>query len=352
MNAVARSVIMFMLRAIGVVLPVVSVTVGWYLWEDPYKVVRHYECYLPDPRHTPVRVGINKGMVTITNYLDRIGEGRHYNAFIFGSSVSCLYDADSWAHLADTTGRARPYHFDSSGETLLSLADKVEYLHHRGQPIDYALVVLDPIIMANDKASGPALVNPPQLHKSLWEWLDYHYTFFRAATNADFFKSWLPYKLTGRAYANGRNLVFEPQPIVYDSLTNQETIPQWDSLIVNAPEEFYAQYPLLPSPSSLTESPVVITAPKADALRRVAQVFHDRHTDYHIIIGPNRMKETLNQHDLRLMKQIFSPERVHDYSASMAAELECDTLLYDNVHYRRPFALCLMRLAYENGGGL
>lgn len=346
MDREAKSIVRFMLRAVAVALPVVLPLLAWYLWADPYKVVRHYDCYLPDPVTTPVRVGINKGMVTFANYLDRRAEGHSYNAFIFGSSVSCLYNADEWAALADSTGHARPYHFDSSGETLLSLADKVEYLSHIKQPIDYALVVLDPIIMANDKASGPALVSAPQLHKSVWERISYHYTFFRAATNADFFKSWIPYRLTGKEFANGRNLVFEPQPIVYDPVTNQETLPQWDSLIVNHPEEFFAEYPLDAWPDCTTEMAPVLTPAKAEALQRVAAVFDNLHTDYHIIIGPNRRRETLNSADLQLMQKIFNPGRVHDFSTTMNEALECDTLLYDNVHYRRPFATRLMRLAY------
>lgn len=168
----------------------------------------------------------------------------------------------------------------------------------------------------------------------------------RTAVNADFFKSWLPYRVTGRAYANGRNLVFEPQPIVYDPMTNQESVPQWDSLIAADPGRFYSQYPLTPSPDRVTQSARVLDADRIAALRRVARVF-DRHaTDYQIIIGPNRRKIALNNDDLQRLKQIFDFTRVHDFSCSMAAALECDTLLYDNTHYRPSFSTLLMRRAY------
>ncbi|MDE7025806.1 MAG: hypothetical protein K2O88_08000 [Paramuribaculum sp.] len=346
MSAVTRSILLFMLKAVAVVLPVVAVAVAWYVNADPFKVLGHYDCYLPDPVKYPVRVGINKGLITVTNFHDRLAEGRNYDAFIFGSSVSCYYDARTWASLADTTGLAGAYHFDSSGETLTAMADKVRYLHSIDQPIRYALVVLDPIIMAGDNTSGPAVVNPPQLHKSLCERIKYHYTFFRAATNADFFKSWIPYLLTGKAYANGRNLLFEPQPIVYDPAVNQEAIPQWDSVISVDPQAFYAEYPLIPSPDTVTVSPAVITPVKAEALRSIAEVFAAHGTDYKIIIGPNRNKVALNPADLQLMRQIFVPECVYDFSADMAYELECDTMLYDNTHYRPAYALRLMLRAY------
>ena len=346
MDGVVKSILRFMLRAVAVVAPVVAIAVGWYVVTDPFKVLREYDSYLPDPKECPVRVGINKGLITVTNYHQRVAEGRRYNAFIFGSSVSCYYDARLWAQMADTTGRASAYHFDSSGETLGELADKVEYLDRIGQPIEYALIVLDPIIMRSDDSEGPATINPPQLHRNILEFLKYHYTFFRAATNADFFKSWIPYKLTGREWANGRNLVFEPQPIVYDPIVNQESIPQWDSIIAANPDAFYARYPLAESPAKVTESDVVLTHAKEMALRRVAEVFARHGTDCQIIIGPNRMKVAINWRDLGLLRQIFGLSRVHDFSVEMAKELECDTLLYDNTHYRASFATELMRRVY------
>lgn len=349
MNAVTKSILRFMLRSVAVVLPVVAIAVGWYVMTDPYMVLRQYDSYLLDPVENPVRVGINKGLITVTNYHQRVAEGRHYNAFIFGSSVSCCYDARLWAQLADSTGCASAYHFDSSGETLSSMADKVEYLDRIGQPIKYALIVLDPIVMTYNDSSSPATVNPPQLHHNVLEWLKYHYTFFRAATNADFFKSWIPYKLTGRAWANGHNRVFEPQPIVYDPIINQESIPQWDSIITVNAREFYSRYPLAESPECVTESEVVLTRAKEEALHRVAKVFSRQGTDCQVIVGPNRLKVALNHRDLGVLQDIFGVGRVHDFSATMVKELECDTLLYDNTHYREPFATVLMRKVYARG---
>lgn len=346
MEKVTESIVRFMLKAVAVVLPVVAIAVVWYVSADPYKVLRSYDTYLPDPCRCPVRVGINKGLITVTDFEERVAGGARYNAFIFGSSVSCYYDARQWAALADTAGGASAFHFDSSGETLTAMADKVEYLDREGHDIDYALVVLDPIVMTYNDNESPFTLAPPQLHKNIMERLKYHYTYFRAAVNADFFKSWLPYVVTRRAYANGHNLVFEPQPIVYDPSVNQESVPQWDSLIAADPARFYSQYPLIASPDSVTHSARVLDADRIAALRRVARVFDSQATDYQIIIGPNRRKIALNSDDLKLLKQIFDFNRVHDFSRSMAAALECDTLLYDNTHYRPSFSTLLMRRAY------
>ena len=338
-----------MLRSVAVVVPVLLIFAVWYVTTDPFMALRHYDTYFLDYGRYPARVGVNKGIATFANLIDRRAAGDEYNAFILGSSISCYYDAGTWASLLADDGRTdsiHPYHLDSASETLASMARKVSYLDANDIPIDYALIVLDPIIMDNADGDSPAYLDPPVLHDGVLETVRYHYTFFRAATNADFFKSWIPARLTGQPVDNGRNRIFEVQPIAYDPLTNQESIPLWDSIISADPARFYADHPLAAPPVHLTVQAPVLTAGRVAALRSIAEVFRRRHTDCQIIVGPNRAGVTLNPRDLAVMQDIFGHGRVHDYSASQAHLLRCDTALYDNTHYRPYVATRLMRLTY------
>ena len=359
MDAVSKSILKFLLRSLLVISPVILALTGWYVWADPFKVIRHYDCYYPDPAKNPARIGMNKGMVTFTNFEDRIKEGKKYDSFIFGSSISCYYDASAWAGLIEDSLRrtgtventgyplsVSPYHFDSSGESLMSMAKKVKYLDDNSIAIHHALIVLDPIIMASDLSDSPAYVDPPQLHKSIFETVAYHYTFFRAATNADFFKSYLPRMVWDRPVENGHHLIFERQPIKYDPVTNQESIPLWDSIIHADSRQFYARYPLNTSPSEYKESSPVLTGKREKALELISEIFYRHATDYKIIIGPNRAKITLNVVDLNKMQTIFDPKRIYDFSTSLAYMLEADSLLYDNTHYRPPMADLMMQRTY------
>lgn len=341
-----------MVISIGLVIPIV-----WYIVADPFKAIRHYDCYFPDPNRQTARIGMNKGLVTLTNFNDRRKEGREYDSFIFGSSISIYYDAREWTSLlrqsmVDSMGSGfvppiHAYHFDSSSETLMSMARKLKYLDREGISIRHALVVLDPLIMAAEVSDGPAYLDPPHLHDSFLETVKYHYTFFRAATNADFFKSYIPSYFSDMPVENGRNMLFDRQPIVYDKSINQETLPEWDSIIRADSRKFYASHPLRKSPEGMSESAPVLTAERIRALECIKKVF-DRHaTDYQIIIGPNRSKVTLNRCDLKEFRRIFSPARVHDFSSSFASLLETDTMLYDNTHYRPPMAEIMMRRVYE-----
>lgn len=335
-----------MLRAALVSLPVLAAAIAFFVIADPYKVIGGRDDYYPDPATENMRVSVNKGMATVRNYERQVAQGRQYNAFIFGSSISCYYDPHEWARLLG--GDVRPYHFDSSSETLIQMARKVEYLDARGQRIDYALVVLDPVVMQWNDENDPYAMTPPELEPSVLGKIKFYYGYFRSATNADFLKSYLYSKATGEARQIGRNIIFERQPIVHDPVTNHEYLTEWDKQIAHDPAKFYAEHPLMPSPAEIAEAPATINDEKYRALESIIRKFNADQTDYQVIIGPNRQKKYLNRSDLQKLQAIFGSERVHNFSRTWVNELETDTLLYDNVHYRPSFATRLLHATYHH----
>ena len=334
-----------MLRAALVALPVLVPLLAAYLIADPFKVIYAHDDYFPNPAAVGLRVSVNKGMATVRNYERQVAQGRNYNAFIFGSSISCYYSPEEWAEILGAD--ARPYHFDSSSETLVQMGQKAEYLHNRGSEIKYALVVLDPWIMLGRDEDSPFSINPPEVQPSLAHIMKFHYTFFRASMNADFLKSYIYSIFAGEPLEIGRNKVFEDQPIVYDSLTNHKSVPLWDSIIAQDPAGFYAAHPLMPSPATSEQAAEAIDNKSHLALEAMARIFAADGTDYEVIIGPNRRKLTLNDKDLHKLQTIFGASHVHDFSRIWVNELEADTMLYDNVHYRPVFASRLLHAAYD-----
>ena len=332
-----------MWKAFLMTLPVLAPFLLFYWLADPFKVLRSPAVFYEDTAMP--QVGLNKGMVTVENFERQLKNGNKYNAFIFGSSISCYYDAEEWAAYFKEDSVA-PYHFDSGMESLEQMAEKVNYLNNKGIPIKYALIILDPIIMAGETDDSPMSISPPQLSGNPLEWIKYHYTFFRASTNADFLKSWIPGRISGKSYFLGRNPVFEVQPIVYDQIHNQESIPLWDSLINSDKEKFYSEHPLLDSPDEITVSEELLSSEKSAYLKKIADIFKAQGTDYEVIIGPNRRKVVLNPQDKVTLDSIFGARKVHDFSRSFARDLETDSYLYDNTHYRPPYASKLMKLVY------
>ncbi len=79
---------------------------------DPFKMHGFYDNYIyPSPT-------ANKGMVSLRNFT-RYDPVRHFDSFITGSSVSCNYLVEDWQRHIGT--QSRPFHFDSSGQTITSL---------------------------------------------------------------------------------------------------------------------------------------------------------------------------------------------------------------------------------------
>lgn len=345
MDKTAGSILRFMLKGVLMTLPVLVPFLVYYIIADPFMVLRTPKDYFSSSPETTPQVGVNKGVVTINAYEHQRKQGREYNAFIFGSSISCHYDAEEWADLIGDQ-KIEPFHFDSSNESVEQMKEKVEYLDKKGADIDYALIVLDPIILTRENNDAPTSIDSPNLHEGLFHFLKFHYTFFRASTNSDFLKSWIPGKIMGKPVLYGNNEVFEKQPIIYNEVRNEEKLPLWDSLIRLNPEKFYSEHKLMPSPKTpLTPEPA-ITPQKKKSFEEIAEIFKRQNTDVRILIGPNRAKVVLNPSDLITLQEIFGKERVYDFSRSHVNDLENDTLLYDNTHYRPVYSSELMRLIY------
>lgn len=349
MTNITKSILRFLLRASLAAISVVSPCIAFYVWLDPFKVIWHYDEYFVSPDEAPCRIGLNKGVVTVNTYLNNLAAGAEpYNSFIFGSSISCYYDAGEWSRLL--AGRSdteiHPFHFDSSSETPVSMARKIEYLYHTGAPLDHALLVLDPIVMGTEEKNSPFSIDPVEIMDDAPYFLKFHYIFFRGAMNADFLKSLIAAKLTGTPANIGHNPIYEIQPIIYNKSCNQETLPDWDSAIRQDPKTFYSRYPLLPPACEVVEGRNTVTEEKAQAFKRIAAIFRECGTDFEVIVSPNRRGVALSEHDRNRLVDIFGTGRVHDFSASYAGYLRCDTMLYDNTHYRPPFALMLMRDVY------
>ncbi|MCM1490912.1 MAG: hypothetical protein NC095_08830 [Muribaculum sp.] len=350
MKSRCQSILRFVRLTLLAAVPPVAVALIFFILVDPFKALHEYSSseYFPDPVRFPARISINKGVATLAAFEKNLQKGDTCNSFIFGSSISIYYDFDQWRQKLNNHDDVKAMHFDSSSESIYSLGRKVEYLDTKVKNLNNALIVLDPIIMANEENESPYAIDPPCLHPDdmLFCWR-YLYTFFRASTNADFFKNWLPYKIDGKVHNNARNSLFEPQPIKYDSLHNQEYIPDFDKMIQTDPDFYYSRFPLVESPDSISVSEPVLTAGKLAVLHRIASVFKSHNTDYRIIIGPNRRKVTINPADRDSLVAIFGGEAVYDFSESHANELETDSLLYDNSHYRPPFAARLLDLVYQ-----
>ncbi len=328
------SFIPFTLRAVAVVAAAAAIALGAYVWADPFRAVRSYDNYYSG---SPVHAGTNKANISLRHYLQH-RDSMHYNAFIIGSSVAINYPVEAWRRMLP--GDASPYHFDASAATPRTLRLIAGYLAGQGD-LDHALVILPTERSSETRFTAMPFLNPPAIDPEV-STLRWHWTFIRAAFNREFLRAYIPSRLLGRRYEPAGKTFISYQPIVEDPLTNQESIPQWDSLIDADPERFLRT--VHPDELPLTDNSAVVlgksyTPADSAEFAALARIFRDNGTRYRIIVSPRRDKARAPAEDIAMLRAIFGTARVTD-----ASGIDTDQLrdFYDGVHYRPPLAIKIL----------
>lgn len=344
MGGEGKGILSFVARLTGIVCVPVFIAVAIYIAIDPFNVVHRHSLnevvesdYFMNPH-----VMVNKGYMSIKSLEQRRDEGDVPDSFIFGASISCYYEVEYWKNIIKAV--VMPQHFDSSDEGVGSLRRKIEFLLDEGYNLNNALIILDPHILEYE-TYGDAIwsMDYPGI-AGWWTWPRWHYRFFSAFYDREFLTSYFPSAagLGNKIY--GRVDIFEHQPMVYDMYRNEESIPSWDTNIVQRPELFYAYRGLITSRVPHCSEPCRIDESKEKEYRNIARLLEN--TDYHVIVSPTLDCDTLSDRDSRLLTSIFGRERFHNFSGSMVEVALNDSNWYDNKHYRAPVARMLMDKAY------
>ena len=316
-----------------------------YVLLDPFKVVRDYDDYFPAEGMYPA---VNKGMLSVRNF-QRYFHVDSLDSFILGSSMSIPYRVDEWRRYI---GRdSRPFHFDSSGESLRSMRLKVEYLLNSGADIENVLIVLPPDIFCyRDHLSVP-YINPWQIDPDI-SWLRYHWTFIKNFYNRKFFRAYVMSRLLGRTDNVDIMGAMSTQPIVMDNPHNEESLPAFESEAICDADSYRAHHhPAFVASVQPTEWVSFATPQGRSEVARIASLLNDNGVRYKVVIGPRLDKRYINHLDLRILADAFGAENVHDFSRSMAYVADDPVNFYDNVHYRPYVAAEIMRRVYAPSKG-
>ena len=136
----------FVCRSLLALLPV-AVFAVIYLAVDPFKVVHPYDGISIAPGETVERMP-NKRYVAVEG-LKYYNPTRHYDSFIFGSSISSNFTAAAWAkHLPDS---ASIYHFTAGAETVSGIRDELRYLIDHGIPVRHVLMIMEEEMFSRPK---------------------------------------------------------------------------------------------------------------------------------------------------------------------------------------------------------
>ncbi|NPD93207.1 hypothetical protein [Xylanibacter muris] len=315
-----------------------TVPVALYFICDPFKVLRTYDDYFADG------LSVNKGVVTASTF-EAENPAHHYDSFILGSSISCYYEADNWKKFLEPG--ARPFHFDTSNQPIRTLRRTVEYLERNAYSLRNILIVLDPFIfrLQPDK-TDMVFIDPPQIRKEWWYKTFFHYKMISHFLNVKYLVSYLPwlYSKEKRSYCDTN--IFEPQPITWDRITNEEHVYSWDDSISHCPEIFYARHPIGCEPKPYNSSKEnLINKDIEEDMRTIAVILNRNGCNYKVVISPNLRREVLNECDDRIMRNIFG-HNYHNLGRDFHAAMTDHTNFYDNTHYRASLAGQIMQKIY------
>jgi len=299
----------FVLLSLLALLPALLV-VALYVIKDPFHVIKPYCGKIYNPGDS-LSLTINWGHVSVESY-EYFDPQRHFDSFIFGSSLSGYYLIKDWApHLPDG---ARPFHFNASRETLHGILNKLNWLTHRGVKIKHALIIIeDEMLMRQPLDNDVLFVQHPQTTREV-SWWKFHQLFFNAYRQPDLLAYLLfPGPMTQRVLDEG----YATTDVSNRIESINEGYYAWaDSVIDVNPGAFYtpehiARYSL---PLKEMPCPVKINNQVAELLKEIHSVLDAQGTDYQIIIPPHYGYEAMDSRDLYAMEQIFGAARVHDYS--------------------------------------
>lgn len=333
----------FVLRTLLALLPAIAL-VALYLIKDPFHVIKPYGGNIYTPGDT-VGLTVNTGYFSVESF-KHFNPQRHYDSFIFGSSVSGYYLIKDWLpHLPQGSSAM---HFNASRETLHGIINKLNYLTRHGVKINNALLVMeDEMLMRQPLDNDVIYVQHPQTEQDL-SWWKFHQLYFSAFRHPELvaYTLWPNAATTRLVLDKGYATTDIPNRI---EPLNEGYYRHIDSLIAVDPDRFYTPQHVARYSLPLKELPCQpkITPEVEDMLREIARILAKQGTSYQIIIPPHYGYESMHSIDLYQMESIFGEERVHNYSddPKLGTDLH---YYYDDGHLIASECAHLMDSAYHD----
>lgn len=313
-----------------------------YVWLDVFKVVRDYDSYYTSG--SVVGPDLNTGHVAVMTYKQKHKQCS-YDAFVFGNSRSeCFQVADWKKYIGD---EANCFHFDASHESLYGIWRKMHYIDESGNTIKNVLLVLDHDVLSQlQSAEEHIYIIDPEVEKC-GNYFKYHLTFLKVFFDSDFLGAYLNYRLTGEIQYQEEKKMLNEKIYIYDNITNERFEAGVEGNISQG--KYYtpelmcvfenAQYPDSIYPKQLESQHI-------EMLNEIKMIFDRHNTDYRVIITPIYNQVKLNSHDVNILKQIFTPDKVYDFSGVNKFTADYHNY-YERSHYRPHVAREILSQVYE-----
>src|SRR5579862_957076 len=327
--------LIFKLGLLG--LPIL-VTLGTYIYFDPFMVLRKYTSY-----NETNGIELNRDYVSTEIFL-RNYEREMYDSFIFGNSRTIAFTTTDWRKWI---APAKPYHFDASLESNYGISGKLDLIDSKGGAIRNALFILDAsVLKAAADYDEHLLKKHPQVSGK--NAVAFQTVFAKAYLSPTFV---LPY--LGREIS-GKKVAWLPDPfrestIEIDPLTNDMRAPDAEHEISANPEAYYRKHAALffaREDKAGTELPAVIHEEQTKVLKHIQQKLQAHCTHYKLIIGPLYEQRKLHPDDLKILRELFGAENVCDFSGINDYTRDIHNY-YEESHFRPSVGRSILECVYD-----
>lgn len=298
----------FIAKTLLAALPVAAV-MAWYAIADPFHVLHRYPGHITS--NGDIALTINYGYIS-TESFDHYNPSKHYDSFIFGSSMSQYYHAACWkAHLP---AGASVCHYDASMETIDGIINKIRYINRHGTRVRHALIVIEEAMLHRWPQDGNALYAQHYATTPACDYLRFQSLYFGIFRNPEFIK----YTLNPRRYAREMVDKHFATSDIQDRIEdiNESYYAHFDSLIAHAPGQYFtpermARRTFAPMPMPYAPA---ISGEMAARVRTLAQLLQANGTDYIVIIPPRYHRRPIAESDLFALQCALGNSRVFDFS--------------------------------------
>lgn len=281
-------------------IPLVVLLIG-YIYYDPFRVIKEYKNYSysqPVPHVIPNRDVIN------TDIFIENEKKLNYNSFIFGSSRTSAFTAADWKKHLNANDQI--FFFDASGEAIYGIYTKLKYLDKVNAKIDNALILFcrDAIFKHTENFTTHLTIKHPAISGE--SKLYFHFVFFKAYLNLKFLNSFYNYTFT-KKIKPFMNEYIAPGKTMVDSLSNGESLAEWDSEINKNPELYYGDRKKLfyERKGEAVDSIKQINEKSLYMLQEIKRILVKHNTNYKIVLSPIYDEVKFSVADLKILKENF-----------------------------------------------
>jgi hypothetical protein len=317
----------------------IFIVLGIYFYNDPFKVLYHYDSYLQ--KDGIQYVVLNRDYISTETFLNNYPKYK-YDSYIFGNSRSGYYSVAEWEKHIQST---RCYHFDASGEGLYGIERKINLLHERHVPIKNALIVFDQeaISVVNNKPDDDVILRKDPLLTGGSK-LDFELANLQSFFDINFLKAYFSFLVTHKPDVSILNNI----PTHYEVTTNELTYPAYEALIARNADSFYQSraHVFYQRSNVLQYAPQTIEKEELALLANIKRIFEENHTNYRIVISPLYNQVKIDPRDVQALDSLFGRQYVYDFSG-INDITENSHNYYENSHYRPLVAKQIMDSIYS-----